>query len=140
MDKLDDLKAELKAMERLAKLLHELPTEDSVVRVAAWLNEVMRTDMFKPHDAVPAVATIEGLLGNLSSSELVHIQSLISHMPPFAGNHDAGEIDSIAASTRIGIEELPGLRPFLDNSLAQGIKSAQGIAPKAELEAVKPGL
>lgn len=117
MDKLDDLKAELKAMERLAKLLHELPTEDSVVRVAAWLNEVMRTDMFKPSAPQNATATIEGLLGNLSRSELVHIQSLIAHM-----HHPDDE-------KRISIEELPS--PPKDNPLAEGIKVAREAAPDA---------
>jgi hypothetical protein len=116
MDKLDDLKAELKAMERLAKLLHELPTEDSVVRVAAWLNEVMRTDMFKPSDA-GAVATVEKLLEGLSKSELVHIQSLIAHM-----HHPDDE-------KRISIEELPS--PPKDNPLAEGIKAAREAAPDA---------
>jgi len=104
-------------MERLAKILHELPTEDSVVRVAAWLNEVMRTDMFKPSDAVPTVATVEKLLEGLSASELVHIQSLIAHM------HVPED------AKRISIEKLPS--PPKNNPLAEGIKAAQEAAPSA---------
>ena len=50
MDKIDDLKAELKAMERIAKILHDLPSADSVVRVATWIQEVTRTDTWTKPD------------------------------------------------------------------------------------------
>jgi len=44
MDKMDDLKVELKAMERIAKIMHELPSSDSLIRVLEWMKQVARTD------------------------------------------------------------------------------------------------
>ena len=63
MDKFDDLRAELKAMERIAKILHDLPSADSVVRVAEWIEKVTRTDFYTsdPDEPVKVVPATTGV-------------------------------------------------------------------------------
>lgn len=78
---MDSLKAELKAMEKIAKILHDLPSTDSVVRVSEWLREVVRTEYFpaKAGDE-PVYATIEKQLESLPPSELEHIANQIGQL------------------------------------------------------------
>ena len=80
MDKIDDLKVELKAMERIAKVLHDLPNTDSVIRVSTWIQEVVQTEHFPSKEDAPTFAVIEKMMESLPHSELNHLRHVIANL------------------------------------------------------------
>lgn len=87
MDKIESLRAELKAMERIAKILHELPNADAVIRVAEWVQEVTQTERYPektessdPDEKdVPLYVVIEKQLESMPVSELTHLRAVIDN-------------------------------------------------------------
>jgi hypothetical protein len=94
MDKMDDLKVELKAMERIAKILHDLPNSESVIRVAAWIQEVTQTEHFEAKEEAPTFAVIEKQLESLPHSELSHLRGVINWL--------IGGLEPVANATKMG--------------------------------------
>jgi hypothetical protein len=70
MDKIDDLRVELKSMEKISKILHDLPNEASLARVSIWLSDVLRssTSNYVQIATTEETASIEG--GTNSSGQL----------------------------------------------------------------------
>lgn len=63
MERMDDLRSELKAMEKIAKILHELPSPDSLIRVSNWLQKVTLPDTFEePRVSIASIPVVRSPL------------------------------------------------------------------------------
>ena len=69
MDKIDDLRTELKAMEKIAKILHELPSPEALLRVADWIQEVARPERWSKAKASATRTETTDVTGQIPSPE-----------------------------------------------------------------------